>query len=143
VEENSFANGGIARGLPMRGADCAPWVSVNGLVYLSALSGASIAGFTEGCDLPHSSAQAQTLAALANVEAMLNAAGTNKYNLVDVVVMVVDPGDVDMVQNGWSHFIADMSSPNPNSLPTKTVMIGPSASQQEGCRVELKVIAKL
>ena len=86
VEENSFANGGIARGLPMRGADCAPWVSVNGLVYLSALSGASIVGFTEGCDLPHSSAQAQTLAALANVDAMLNAAGTNKYNLVDVVV---------------------------------------------------------
>jgi len=56
-----------------------------------------------------------------------------------VLITVVDPQDLDSVQNGWSHWVATLE----HQLPTKTVLIGPSGSGREGCRVEIKVVAKL
>ena len=80
----------------------------------------------------------QTLAALANLEALLAAAGTSKELLVEVTLLVSDMQDVDEVQAGWRAWLPRLDG----SLPVKHVLVSPSAYQRLGCRVELKAIAK-
>jgi enamine deaminase RidA (YjgF/YER057c/UK114 family) len=102
------------------------------------LSAAPMDGVDGGCDLATSHAQEQTIAALANLDAVLAAAGTSKRRIIEVQLHVSEEQDLDGVQLGWSEWVRSLNG----ELPAKSVTIAPSASGLAGCRVEVKAIAK-
>jgi enamine deaminase RidA (YjgF/YER057c/UK114 family) len=128
----------IGRGVTLRGGDCSGFVSACGLVWVSMLSAAPMDGVDGGCDLATSHAQEQTIAALANLDAVLAAAGTSKRRIIEVQLHVSEEQDLDGVQLGWSEWVRSLNG----ELPAKSVTIAPSASGLAGCRVEVKAIAK-
>jgi enamine deaminase RidA (YjgF/YER057c/UK114 family) len=101
VDDAGHAHGTIQRGPLLRGGECATWVSACGLLYLSSLTGMPMERITQGCDLPSTSAQGQTVAMLANLEAVLTAAGSSRRHLVDVQIHVMEQDDVEAVNAGW------------------------------------------
>lgn len=138
LDEAALRRERITRGMPLRGGDCSSWVAAGGLIFFSQQSGAAIDGLTEGCDLMTSYAQRQTMAALNNLEALLATAGTSKERLIEVTILVCHYEDLESVQAGWAHWVQTLEG----QLPAKSILIGPSTSGREGCRVEIKAVAK-
>jgi len=123
--------------MPLRRGDCSSWVAAGGLIFVSQHDGARIEGLTEGCDLTTAYAQHQTLAALANLEALLASAGTTTERLVEVTLTVCHVEDLESVQAAWSKWTHSLEG----QLPAKTVLFSPSSTGREGCRVEIRAVA--
>jgi len=127
----------LTRGMPLRRGDCSSWVAAGGLIFVSQHDGGPIEGLTEGCDLASSYADRQTLCALANLEALLQTAGTSTHKLVEVTLTVCYHEDLEAVQAGWNAWTHRLEG----QLPAKTVLFSPPSTGREGCRVEIRAIA--
>jgi reactive intermediate/imine deaminase len=115
--------------MPMSNGHYSQCIQHNGMLYLSG----QLPIDKETKRIPPT-IEAQTILTLKNVETILNAAGSNKNNIIQVRVYISDISLWDKVNEAYSHFFG-------THKPIRTII--PTRELHFGCLIEIEVTAIL